>query len=115
MRLLQSLVRRRHEATSSGSKTPIKVAQITTISGGYPFGAVVPGTQAYFKLINSQGGIDGHPIQFVYGDDKGTASQAAELARLYVLQDHVVAMVGNTSLADCNTNARASTPRTVSP
>jgi branched-chain amino acid transport system substrate-binding protein len=90
--------------TSSGSKTPIKVAQITTISGGYPFGAVVPGTQAYFKLINSQGGIDGHPIQFVYGDDKGTASQAAELARLYVLQDHVVAMVGNTSLADCNTN-----------
>jgi branched-chain amino acid transport system substrate-binding protein len=92
-------------ATSSGSKAPIKVAQITTISGGYPFGAVVPGTQAYFKLINSEGGIDGHPIEFVYGDDKGTASQAAELARLYVLQDHVVAMVGNTSLTDCNTNA----------
>jgi branched-chain amino acid transport system substrate-binding protein len=89
---------------SSGS-APIKVAQITTISGGYPFGAVVPGTQAYFKLINSQGGVDGHKIQFIYGDDKGTASQAAELARLYVLQDHVVAMVGNTSLADCNTNA----------
>jgi branched-chain amino acid transport system substrate-binding protein len=90
---------------SSSGSAPIKVAQITTISGGYPFGAVVPGTQAYFKLINSQGGVDGHKIQFIYGDDKGTASQAAELARLYVLQDHVVAMVGNTSLADCNTNA----------
>jgi branched-chain amino acid transport system substrate-binding protein len=91
-------------SAASGS-APIKVAQITTISGGYPFGAVVPGTQAYFNMINAQGGIDGHKIQFVYGDDKGTASQAAELARLYVLQDHVVAMVGNTSLADCNTNA----------
>jgi branched-chain amino acid transport system substrate-binding protein len=90
-------------AASAGG-APIKVAQITTISGGYPFGDVVPGTQAYFKMINSQGGIDGHKIDFMYGDDKGTASQAAELARLYVLQDHVVAMVGNTSLADCNTN-----------
>ena len=91
-------------SSSSASTAPIKVAQITTISGGYPFGGVVTGTQAYFKLINSEGGVDGHQIQFLYGDDKGTASQAAELARLYVLQDHVVAMVGNTSLADCNTN-----------
>lgn len=91
-------------SAASAGNAPIKVAQITTISGGYPFGDVVPGTQAYFKLINSEGGIDGHKIDFMYGDDKGTASQAAELARLYVLQDHVVAMVGNTSLADCNTN-----------
>jgi branched-chain amino acid transport system substrate-binding protein len=90
---------------SPGGSAPIKVAQITTISGGYPFGDVVPGTQAYFKMINAQGGIGGHKIQFMYGDDKGTASQAAQLARLYVLQDHAVAMVGNTSLADCNTNA----------
>jgi len=97
---------------ASGS-APIKVAQITTISGGYPFGAVVPGTQAYFKMINAQGGVDGHQIQFVYGDDKGTASQAAELARLYVLQDHVVAMVGNTSLADCNTNASFYTAQSI--
>lgn len=89
---------------SSGGSAPIKVGQVTTISGGYPFGEVVPGTQAYFKMINAQGGVDGHKIQFVYGDDKGTASQAAQLARLDVLQDHVVAMVGNTSLADCNTN-----------
>jgi len=92
-------------SSSGGSNAPIKVAQISTLSGGYPFGDVVPGTQAYFKLINSEGGVDGHQIQFLYGDDKGTASQAGELARLYVLQDHVVGMVGNTSLADCNTNA----------
>ena len=98
---------------SGGSKAPIKVAQISTLSGGYPFGDVVPGTAAYFKLINSQGGIDGHPIQFQSGDDKGTASTAGELARLYVLQDHVVAMVGNTSLADCNTNANFYTANSI--
>ena len=98
---------------SGGSKAPIKVAQISTLSGGYPFGDVVPGTAAYFKLINSQGGIDGHLIQFQSGDDKGTASTAGELARLYVLQDHVVAMVGNTSLADCNTNANFYTANSI--
>ena len=88
-------------ASSGGT---IKVGQISTISGGYPFGDTVKGTQAYFKMINSEGGVDGKKISFVYGDDKGTASTAAQLARQFVLQDHVVAMVGNTSLADCNAN-----------
>lgn len=83
---------------------PIRVAQITTISGGFPFGDTVPGTQAYFNMVNAAGGINGHPIEFSFGDDKGQASEAAQLARKFVLQDGVVAFIGNTSLADCDTN-----------
>lgn len=90
---------------SSGSSSgPIKVAQITTISGGFPFGDVVKGTQSYFNMINAQGGINGRKVEFESGDDKGQASEAAQLARKFVLQDHAVALVGNTSLADCDTN-----------
>ena len=88
----------------SSSGGTIKVGQISTISGGYPFGDTVKGTQSYFNMINKQGGVNGKKISFEYGDDKGQASEAAQLARKFVLQDHDVAMVGNTSLADCNAN-----------
>lgn len=83
---------------------PIRVAQITTISGGFPFGDTVPGTQSYFNMVNAAGGINGHQIEFRSGDDKGQAGEAAQLARKFVLQDGVVAFIGNTSLADCDTN-----------
>ena len=83
---------------------PIRVAQITTISGGFPFGDVVAGSQSYFNMINAQGGINGHMVEFLSGDDKGQAGEAAQLARKFVLQDGVVAFIGNTSLADCDTN-----------
>jgi branched-chain amino acid transport system substrate-binding protein len=89
---------------SSGGSDTIKVAQITTISGGFPFGDTVKGTKSYFNMVNADGGVNGKKIEFTSGDDKGQASEAAQLARKFVLQDKVVAMVGNTSLADCDTN-----------
>jgi branched-chain amino acid transport system substrate-binding protein len=55
-------------------------------------------------MINRQGGINGHKVTLVSGDDKGQPAQAAQLARQFVLQDHAVAMVGNTSLIDCIAN-----------
>jgi branched-chain amino acid transport system substrate-binding protein len=91
-------------SAGGGSASTIKVGQITTISGGYPFGDTVKGTQSYFNMVNAHGGVNGHKITLVSGDDKGQPSQAASLARQFALQDHVVAMVGNTSLIDCITN-----------
>ncbi|MFV0375035.1 ABC transporter substrate-binding protein [Microbacterium sp.] len=87
-----------------GDASPIKVGQITTISGGYPFGDTVPGTQSYVNWLNDNGGVNGHPVEFVSGDDKGDAAEAAQLARKMVQQDGVVGMVGNTSLVDCQAN-----------
>lgn len=91
-------------AAAAQDADPIRVAQITTISGGFPFGDTVPGAQSYFNMVNEAGGINGHMIEFSFGDDKGQASEAAQLARKFVLQDGVVAFIGNTSLADCDTN-----------
>lgn len=93
------------QSSSSGdSKAPIKVAQITTISGGYPFGDTVKGTQSYINYLNANGGVNGHKVEFESGDDKGDAAEAAQLARKFVQQDGVVGMVGNTSLVDCQAN-----------
>jgi branched-chain amino acid transport system substrate-binding protein len=89
---------------SGGSKGDIKVAQISSISGGYPFGDTVKGTQSYFNMVNAQGGINGRKVAFQSGDDKGQASEASQLARKFVLQNGVTAFVGSTSLADCDAN-----------
>lgn len=93
--------------SSSGSGSgdgTITVGQITTISGGYPFGDTVEGTQSYINMLNENGGINGHQVEFVTGDDKGDAAEAAQLARKMVQQDGVVGMIGNTSLVDCQAN-----------
>lgn len=91
-------------SVAAAQEEPIRVAQISTISGGFPFGDTVPGAQSYFNMINQAGGIDGHMVEFQAGDDKGQASEAAQLARKFVLQDRVVAFIGNTSIADCDAN-----------
>lgn len=91
--------------SSGADDAPIKIGQITTVSGGYPFGDTVKGTQSYVNMLNDNDGINGHPVEFVSGDDKGDAAEAAQLARKMVQQDGVVGMVGNTSLVDCQANS----------
>lgn len=93
------------DAGDGSEASTIKVAQISTISGGFPFGDTVKGTQSYINMLNDNGGINGHPVELLTGDDKGDAAEAAQLARKFVQQDGVVGMVGNTSLPDCQANA----------
>lgn len=88
---------------TDGTKT-VTFAQITTISGGFPFGDTVKGTQSYINLLNDNGGLNGYVVEFVSGDDKGDAAEAAQLARKFIQQDGVVGMVGNTSIVDCQAN-----------
>jgi len=91
--------------SSSGSATAdIKIGQIDSISGGYPFGDAVAGAQSYVAMVNAAGGIHGHKIVFESGDDKGQASEAATLARKFVEQDGDVALIGDSSLPECPTN-----------
>jgi branched-chain amino acid transport system substrate-binding protein len=91
-------------AGGGGDDATIKVGQISTISGGYPFGDTVKGTESYINALNERGGVNGHQVEFISGDDKGDAAEAAQLARKMVQQDGVVGMVGNTSLVDCQAN-----------
>ncbi len=89
---------------SSGGGGDITVGHISTLSGGIPFVEVRKGAKAYFDKVNASGGIDGHKIKFESFDDKGDPGEGAQLARKLVLQENAVAMVGNTSLTDCDTN-----------
>jgi branched-chain amino acid transport system substrate-binding protein len=89
---------------SGGSGGDIVVGHISTLSGGIPFVEVPKGAKAYFDKVNAAGGINGHKIKFESFDDKGDPGEGAQLARKLVLQEKAVAMVGNTSLTDCDTN-----------
>ena len=89
---------------SGGGGGEIVVGHISTLSGGIPFVEVPKGAKAYFDKVNAEGGIDGHKVKFQSFDDKGDPGEAAQLARKLVLQENAVAMVGNTSLTDCDTN-----------
>ena len=57
------------------------------------------GEEAYFKLVNSQGGVNGRKIDLAYVlDDGGNPSQFASLAHALVDQDHVFAVTGVASV-----------------
>jgi branched-chain amino acid transport system substrate-binding protein len=91
-------------AAAPTNKADIVVGQVSTLSGGIPFVEVPKGVQAYFDSVNKQGGINGRKLKFSYYDDKADPSEAAQDARKLVLNDNAIAMVGNTSLVDCDTN-----------
>ncbi len=49
--------------------------------------------KAYFKQVNDAGGINGHPVEIVYEDDRGEPSRAAAIAKKFVGTDRVLLMV----------------------
>lgn len=63
------------------------------------FDGFVPGMQAYFKMVNAQGGINGRKIVLptsLYKNTDTTASAFTSLAKGLVEQDHVFAMAVST-------------------
>jgi branched-chain amino acid transport system substrate-binding protein len=74
--------------------TAINVGAITTRTGALAglFAGLVPGALAYFKLVNSQGGIDGRQIVLKWNlDDGGQISQFGQDATTLINQDHAFA------------------------
>lgn len=48
------------------------------------------------KKINSEGGINGRPLQLVIADDEGDPTKAAIIAKKFIESDKVVAIIGPT-------------------
>jgi branched-chain amino acid transport system substrate-binding protein len=76
--------------------TEIKLGQTMTYTGigaqiGEPFGR---SQQAYFRMINDQGGVNGRKIVLESLDDEFDPQKALELTKKLVEQDHVAAMFG---------------------
>jgi branched-chain amino acid transport system substrate-binding protein len=108
-----------HSATSTPSSTTVSTSQCGTKPGvkatgtPIPVGGIVtnqPGTSftdianmanAYFTCVNDNGGINGHPIKYYIETEQTNPAQIAGLAKQLVQTDHVVAIVGNTSILEC--------------
>ncbi len=86
-------------ATGAPGVTPtsIDVGSIATDTGPLAsnFFSMVPGVQAYFDMVNAQGGINGRKLNLAWKlDDGGNPSQFNQLAHTLVNQDHAFAAVG---------------------
>ena len=75
----------------------ITVGALATESGALAsgFGEIVDGVQAYFDMINAEGGVNGRKLYLKYNvDDAGSTTNDEDQARNLVESDHVFAVVG---------------------
>ena len=56
------------------------------------YSEIAPASEAMFKYINSQGGVNGRTIDYVYRDDMYDPSQTVNVVKQLVLEDRVFAV-----------------------
>ena len=93
------------DAPVEATGEPIKVGNVSSLTGGALFPEASVAAKAVFDRVNAGGGINGRPIQLVVEDDAGTPEGAATAGRKLVEQDDVVAMVGSASTLECAVNS----------
>ena len=85
----------------AASGTPINLGSIVTDQTGTSFADIANMANAYFTCVNANGGINGHPIKYFIEKEQTNATQIASLSKQLVQSDHVVGIVGNTSIIEC--------------
>jgi branched-chain amino acid transport system substrate-binding protein len=85
---------------------PIKLGGIDMLIPGVDFTTIGKVAKAYFDCVNDNGGIHGRPIRYTLYNEQLNPAQEAALARKLIEKDKVVGVVGNTSFAECGTNAK---------
>jgi branched-chain amino acid transport system substrate-binding protein len=81
--------------------TPIPLGAIATNQPGTSFTDIPNMAAAYFACVNANGGINGHPIKLYIATEQTNPAQIAADAKQLVQTDHVVGIVGNTSILEC--------------
>jgi branched-chain amino acid transport system substrate-binding protein len=83
--------------------SPIKVGVLDDITGvGAIEGALLRvSTDLVVEQTNATGGINGHPLQVIYVDPKGDATQALQLGTQLVQQDDVDVLAGGIFSPEC--------------
>jgi branched-chain amino acid transport system substrate-binding protein len=102
-------------ASSAPGVTPteIKIGSVSTLTGSIAanFSAFAPGMQAYFKWIDSKGGINGRKLVLAYDlDDAGNPTTFTQLAHTLIQQDHVFAVAASTYWFTPNLFVQTKTP-----
>jgi branched-chain amino acid transport system substrate-binding protein len=81
--------------------TPIPLGGIVTNQPGTSFTDIANMANAYFACVNANGGVNGHPIKYYIETEQTNPAQIAADAKQLVQTDHVVGIVGNTSILEC--------------
>ena len=84
--------------------TPIPLGGIVTNQPGTSFTDIANMANAYFTCVNDNGGINGHPIKYYIEQEQTNPGQISGEASQLVQTDHVVGIVGNTSIIECSVN-----------
>ena len=86
-------------AVTAGAAAPGVTPPTITIGGSVPlsgpataFGSVARGSDAYFKYVNSRGGVRGRKIVYKYLDDGYDPARTVQLTQRLVEQDQVFAL-----------------------
>lgn len=78
------------------SDTEIRIGMSMPYSGPVSsYGIIGKVNDAYFKMVNERGGINGRQVRFVSYDDQYNPAKATEVVRRMVEQDEVLAVYGN--------------------
>ena len=89
-------------APPSFAAEPIKIGAFFALSGpaaniGMPTKLVA---QMAVDKINKEGGINGRPIELIVGDTESDPAKAAVIAKKFIFNDKVAAIIGPTSTAE---------------
>ena len=93
--------------SSSGNSTgvtdtEIKIGSFGPLTGPAAlWGNIMQGMDAYFKMINDEGGVNGRKINFIMKDDAYDPSRTVPGVRELVQKDEVFAFVGGIGTAPC--------------
>jgi ABC-type branched-subunit amino acid transport system substrate-binding protein len=81
--------------SSSGGSGPIKLGAWMPLTGPVAASGVPQktGTEAYFKMLNDNGGINGRKVQWIVKDNAFDPQQTVQVARRLIGQDKVIAIV----------------------
>lgn len=93
------------KAGVAATGTPIPLGVIVTNQPGTSFTDIANMAQAYFTCVNANGGINGHPIKYYIETEQTNPAQITGEAKQLVNTDHVVGIVGNTSIIECSVDS----------
>jgi branched-chain amino acid transport system substrate-binding protein len=85
--------------------TPIALGGIVTNQPGTSFTDIANMAADYFTCVNDNGGINGHPIKYYIETEQTNPTQVAADAHQLVDTDHVLGIVGNTSIIECSVDS----------
>ncbi len=85
--------------SSAGPKSELLLGSFGAESGilGAVSGPAPPAIRAWAASINTQGGVNGHPVRVILGDDNANPARSQAIVRQMVEQDKVVAFINEYS------------------